>query len=64
VLGAVDSAAAERTRALLAPRPAGRRGLAAAVVALMLVPVAAATVTAGDTEHQVDVAQAAWARHH
>jgi len=63
-LGAVDSAVAERTRALLAPRPAGRRGLAAAVVALMLVPVVAATVTAGDTEHRVDVAQAAWVRHH
>lgn len=63
-MGAVDSAVAERTRALLAPRPAGRRGLAAAVVALMLVPVVSATVTAGDTEHRVDVAQAAWARQH
>ena len=30
----------------------------------MLVPVAAAAVTAGDTEHRVDVAQAAWARSH
>ena len=55
---------AERARALLAPRPAGRRGLAAAVVALMLIPVVSATVTAGDTEHRVDVAQAAWVRHH
>jgi hypothetical protein len=55
---------AARTRALLAPRPAGRRWLATAVVALMLVPVAAATATAGNTEHRVDVAQAAWARQH
>ena len=63
-LGAVDSAVAARTRALLAPRPAGRRWLATAVVALMLVPVAAATATADNTEHRVDVAQAAWARQH
>lgn len=63
-LGAVDSAVAERTRALLAPLPSRRRALAAAVVALMLLPVAAAAVTAGDTEHRVEMAQAAWARSH
>ena len=63
-LGAVDSAVAERTRALLAPPPSRRRALAAAVVALMLLPVAAAAVTAGDTEHRVEMAQAAWARSH
>ena len=57
-LGAVDSAVAERTRALLAPPPSRRRALAAAVVALMLLPVAAAAVTAGDTEHRVEMAQA------
>jgi hypothetical protein len=60
----VDSAVAERTRALLAPQPSRRRALAAAVVALMLLPVAAAAVTAGDTEHRVEMAQAAWARSH
>ena len=50
-------------RALLAP-PARRPALAGAVVAMMLVPVAAAAVTAGDTEHRVDLAQARVARRH
>jgi Zn-dependent protease with chaperone function len=63
-LGAVDSGVAERTRALLGPEPTGRRGPAAVVVALMLLPVTAAALTAGDTEHRVDLAQSAWARQH
>jgi hypothetical protein len=63
-LGAVDSAVAERTRALLAPPPRPRRAVAAAVVALMLLPVAAAAVTAGDTESRFELAQAVWAQEH
>jgi len=34
------------------------------VVALMLLPVAAAAVTAGDTENRFEAAQAVWAHQH
>lgn len=59
-LPAVDSGVAHRALALLAPRPRRRRWLAVAVAALVLVPLAASAVTARDTEHRFELAQAAY----
>jgi Zn-dependent protease with chaperone function len=59
-LPAVDSGVARRALALLAPRPRRRRWLAVAVAALVLVPLAASAITARDTEHRFELAQAAY----
>ena len=61
-LPAVDSGVAHRALALLAPRPRRRRWLAVAVAALVLTPLAAAAITAHDTEHRFELAQAAYSR--
>jgi Zn-dependent protease with chaperone function len=59
-LPAVDSGVAHRALALLAPRPRRRRWLAVAVATLVLIPLAAAAITAHDTEHRFELAQAAY----
>ena len=61
-LPAVDSGVAHRALALLAPRPRRRRWLAVAVAALVLMPLAASAITAHDTEHRFELAQAAYSR--
>jgi len=61
-LPAVDSGVAHRALALLAPRPRRRRWLAVAVAALVLIPLAASAITAHDTEHRFELAQAAYSR--
>jgi beta-lactamase regulating signal transducer with metallopeptidase domain len=63
-LPAVDSGVAHRALALLAPRPRRRRWLAVAVATLVLIPLAAAAITAHDTEHRFELAQAAYSRPH
>lgn len=56
-LAAVDTAVAQRTRALLAPQPRPHRWLAAAIVLLVLAGVTASAVTAHETEHRFEIAQ-------
>jgi Zn-dependent protease with chaperone function len=60
-LRAVDGGVASRARALLAHPPRPRRGLAAALLMLVLTLAGAAAQTAHDTEHRFDQAQAAYA---
>lgn len=59
-LAAVDSGVVRRAFALLAPPPRRRPWLAAAVAVVVLAPLAASAVTAHDTEHRFELAQAAY----
>jgi Zn-dependent protease with chaperone function len=63
-LTAVDASVAHRAVALLAPAPRRRRWLTATATAVLLVPVAASAVTAHETEHRFELAQAAYSLRH
>ena len=59
-LAAVETGIAHRALALLAPRPGRQRWLTAAVAAVILAPLVTSAITARDTEHRFEVAQAAY----
>lgn len=59
-LGAADSGVGDRARALLAGPPRHRRGVAGALIALVVVAIGAAAQTAYSTEHRFERAQAAY----
>lgn len=62
-LAAVNTGVAHRALALLAPRPRRRRWLAAALAAVVPALLAASAIAAHDTEHQFELAQAAYSEH-